>query len=34
MPAMPIADSSAPIVVGISDTSSAISTVTDTSLSA
>ena len=29
---MPIADSSAPIVVGISDTSSAISVVTDTSV--
>ena len=30
MPAMPIADSSAPIVVGISATSSAISVVTET----
>ncbi len=34
MPAMPIADSRAPIVVGISETSRAISTVTETSLSA
>ena len=32
MPAMPIADSRAPIVVGISDTSSAISVVIDTSV--
>ena len=34
MPAMPIADSRAPIVVGISETSRAISTVSDTSLPA
>ena len=33
MPAMPIADSSAPIVVGISDTSSAISVAIETSVS-
>ena len=31
MPAMPIADSSAPIVVGIRQTSSAVSTITDCS---
>ena len=34
MPAMPIADSSAPIVVGMSATSSAISVVSDTSVPA
>ena len=34
MPAIPIADSSAPIVVGISDTSSAISVAIETSVSA
>ena len=34
MPAMPIADSSAPIVVGMSATSSAMSVVTDTVVSA
>ena len=32
MPAMPIADSSAPIVVGISETSSAISVAIETSV--
>ncbi len=34
MPAIPMADSSAPIVVGISDTSSAISVTTDAEVSA
>ncbi len=34
MPAIPIADRSAPIVVGINETSRAMSTVTETSLSA
>ena len=34
MPAMPIADSSAPMVVGISETSRAIRTVVETSLPA
>ena len=34
MPAMPMADSSAPMVVGISDTSSAISVAIETSVPA
>ena len=34
MPAMPIADSSAPMVVGISETSSAIRTVCEMSVPA